>query len=106
MGSAKDFSRGLSEKSIPCPDASLSEIEEFARTFDAYEYHGSYNKIVEIAGLKCQKTLTDLRTCLYFEERRWRQCRMMGIHPGDQDIAYIKELVGKIRARATGGSAC
>ncbi len=99
MGSPKDFSQGLSETSIPYPDASLSEIEEFARTFDAYEYHGSYNKIVEIAGLKCPKTLTDLRTCLYFEECRWRQCRMLGIHPGDQDIAYIRELVGKIRAK-------
>ena len=106
MGSSRDFSRGLSEKSIPGPDASLSEIEEFARTFDAYEYHGSYRKIVEIAGFRCHESLADLRTCLYFEEHRWRQCRMMGIHPGDRDIAYIRELIGKIRARATGSRAC
>jgi len=106
MGSSKDVFCGLSEESIPGPDANLSEMEQFARTFDAYEYHGSYKKIVEIAGFKCHESLTDLRTCLYFEERRWRQCKLMGIQPGPQDIAYIKKLIGKIRARVRKSSAC
>jgi len=97
MPSSRDLAHGLSEKSIPGPDAGWSEIEEFAVSFDAPGYHGSYNKIVEIAGLKCHETLSDLRTCLYMEGRRWRQCRMIGIEPGEQDVAYMKELIVKIR---------
>ena len=58
-GSSKDFSQGLSEKGIPGPDFRLSEIEEFARTFDDYTLKGWRNNF--LSGFQRNNERTDWR---------------------------------------------
>ena len=50
----------------------------------------------EIANARRHNSLTDLRTCLFFEQRRWRH---FGEDPEGEDMAYIREVVEKIRGR-------
>lgn len=83
---------------IPNPDASWREIAEFALTFNGYEVWGSFEKCAEIANAKRQDSLTDLRTCLFFEQRRWRH---FGEDPDGEAMAYIRALVEKIRRRVS-----
>jgi hypothetical protein len=81
---------------IPQPDASWEEISRFALTFDGYSYWGSFERCAEIANSRHPSTLTELRTCLFFEQRRWRHS---GEDPDQEALQYIHELVSQIRAR-------
>jgi hypothetical protein len=92
----------LTMSDIPSADASWEEIGEFALTFDGYEVWGSFERCAEIANAKRQESLTDLRTCLFFEQRRWRH---FGEEPDEEAIAYIRGLVAKIRNRVSAGDA-
>jgi len=96
--------KGLTLQDVPLPEADWSEIAAFARSFDAPAYHGSYRACVEIGRQRRHETLEDLRTCLYFEERRWRQCALIGIEMGEEDMEYIRQLVRMIRQRLGKGS--
>jgi len=79
---------------IPPPQADWDEIQEFAMTFSGYDYWGSFNACAEIANAKRHDSLTDLRTCLFFEQRRWRH---FGMSPDEEAMAYIRQLVAGIR---------
>jgi hypothetical protein len=81
---------------IPQPDAEWRAIWAFAWTFNAYEYWGSLKACASIANDQKNTTLTDLRTCLFFEQRRWRH---FGDCPQDDDAQYIRDLVQQIRDR-------
>jgi hypothetical protein len=41
-------------------------------------------------------TFAELRTCLFFEQRRWRH---IGEVPDAEAMAYIRDLVRQIRAK-------
>ena len=95
----------LSLDLIPLPEAGWHEIGGFALTFNGYEFHGSLDACGEIANhwLKTFTTsgalpqsLTDLRTCLFFEQRRWRH---YGYDPDEETIDYIRALVAAIREK-------
>ena len=90
----------LSLSDVPGLDADLDEIIVFAHTFDAYEYHGSFEAAAEIANRHASDTLTDLRTCLFFEIRRWRH---FGQDPDPEADRYIRGLVAEIRRRVSDG---
>jgi len=94
--------KNLTMADIPSPDASWREIAEFALTFDGYEFWGSFEKCAEIANAKGQHSLTDLRTCLFFEQRRWRH---FGEDPDREAMMYIRALVEKIRSWVSAGGA-
>ena len=79
---------------IPSSSARWDKISEFALTFDGYKEHGSFAKCAEIANEQRHSTLTELRTCLFFEQRRWRH---YGDEPDDEAMGYIKSIVEKIR---------
>jgi hypothetical protein len=79
---------------IPSSDAELGEIGAFALTFNGYEHWGSFEKCAEIANAKRHDSLTDLRTCLFFEQRRWRHC---GFEPDDAAMQEIRLLLEQIR---------
>jgi hypothetical protein len=81
---------------IPASGADWDEIQRFALTFDGYAYWGSFERCEEVAEERRSETLTDLRTCLFFEQRRWRH---YGYEPDEQAMAYIRYLVEQIRAR-------
>lgn len=92
---------------VPSEDAGIWEIFEFALTFDGYG-RGGFNGAAEIANTAQGKwrrdrvlptDLDDLRTCLFFEQRRWRH---FGSPPDAAADTYIRELVGAIRT-ASGG---
>jgi hypothetical protein len=87
--------KDLSLLSIPNPDASWAEMGEFALTFDGYKVWGSFEKCAEIANSRRHESLTDLRTCLFFEQRRWRH---FGENPVEETMVYIRSLVEEIRS--------
>ncbi len=85
----------LTSKFIPADDADIQDIIEFAHTFDGYKAHGSFEGCAEIANIHRLDTLTNARTCLFFEARRWRHT---GEGPDKRDMVYIVEILASIRS--------
>ena len=81
---------------IPGPNSDWDEIGEFALTFDGYKVSGSFKKCADIANAQQHNSLTELRTCLFFEQRRWRH---FGYEPDEESMQYIRELIEKIRCK-------
>jgi hypothetical protein len=90
---------------IPSPRATWKKIQPFALTFNGYTHWGSFKKCREVAneGVKLYRakqelnqTLTDLRTCLFFEVRRWKHYEKV---PGKKGMEYMRALTDAIRAR-------
>ena len=77
---------------IPADDAIWDEIEDFALTYDCYQHEDC----AEIANERREDSFDDLRTCLSFEQRRWRH---FGDVPEGEDMLYIRGLVRQIRNR-------
>lgn len=92
--------RDLSLADIPLPNAEWDVIGEFALTFGGYEHWGSFEKCADIANAQKDGTLSELRTCLFFEQRRWRHFME---DPDDEAMAYIRQVVEKIRSKVTSG---
>ena len=95
----------LSESDLPSPDAGWREIGRFALSFNGYEAWGSFRKCADVAdrwadAVRATATLpdslTELRTCLFFEQRRWRH---FGFDPDEEAMRYIGALVEEIRKR-------
>ena len=95
----------LIENDVPSSRASWKKILPFALTFDGYEQWGDFEKCQEIAKLgiisyRTQKSftqsLTDLRTCLFYEARRWRHLEK---NPNKNGMEYIHALLDAIRVR-------
>jgi hypothetical protein len=81
---------------IPAPDADWYEVSMFALKFDGYKECGSTEACAAIANAGLDTTLTQLRICLFFEDRRWRH---FGESPDAGGMVYIRSLVEKIRAK-------
>ena len=81
---------------VPSESADWHDIVRFAHTFNGYSVHGSFGACGEIANEHRNETLTDLRTCLFFEQRRWNH---YGRPPDAEAMAYIKSLIEQIRGR-------
>ncbi|MCX6304066.1 MAG: hypothetical protein NT040_03770 [Bacteroidetes bacterium] len=89
---------------IPPIDSDYSQIADFALTFDGY------NKIKDIAlfankvvaafqnghAIVVKLTLTELRACLFYEQRRYRH---FGEDPEGKDRDYINIIVLEIIKR-------
>ena len=84
---------------LPKPQADWLEVSGFAHSFNGYEYWGSFEKCGDLANkiLENYKTsgqlstnLTSLRTCLFFEARRWRH---YGYDPDEEALRYARALV-------------
>jgi hypothetical protein len=86
----------LKPSDIPDPDAEWTEIWIFALSFNGYEHWGSFEVCGAIANERRDQTLTDLRTCLFFEQRRWRH---FGDYPDGEDSLYIRNIVREIHTR-------
>ncbi len=74
---------------IPINSNTWEEIELFALTFDGYSYWGD-ETCADIANRQDASTLTKARTCLFFEQRRWRHFDEI---PTGADLKYIKGLI-------------
>lgn len=86
---------------IPGPEADWSAIAEFALTFNGYNVWGSFEQCAEIAISQRHDSLTDLRTCLFFEQRRWRH---FDEDPDEEAMTYIRGVVAKIHNRVSNGN--
>ena len=82
----------LRSENIPSADSEMLAIFEFAQSFDGYEHWGA-EVCGQIANDRRHGTLTEIRTCLFFEHRRYRH---MEEAPGKRDERYIRSLVRKI----------
>jgi hypothetical protein len=100
MGSKDLDHRDIRLEDVPLRGSSWHEIEPFALTFEGYEFHGSFEACAEIANARRHSNLTDLRTCLYFEQRRYRH---FGEPPIGDELEYIYEILDAIRARVQAG---
>jgi hypothetical protein len=95
----------LIEKDIPSHRASWKKIEPFALTFNGYKHWGSFKRCREVAEVgvtlyrekkELNQSLTDLRTCLFFESRRWKHYEK---NPSKKGMEYVHGLVEAIRVR-------
>lgn len=87
-------SSDLRSTDVPGDDASLQERIAFAHTFDGYRRWGSLERCAEIANARDHGSLDSLRTCLFFEARRWRH---YGTDPDAEAERYWQTLIAKIR---------
>jgi hypothetical protein len=94
--------RELTPADIPPPDAIWWTIEEFALSFNGYKRWGSFEKCADIANARRHGSIDDLRTCLFFEHRRWHH---FGCHPDEKAMSYIRGVVEKIGAVVEDGAA-
>jgi len=92
--------REISLEHVPPSDSDWSTIAAFALTYDGFTASGSFERCAEIANDHRHDTLSDLRTCLFFEQRRWRH---YGRPPEGDDLAYIRNLVESIRGKIAAG---
>lgn len=90
----------LTLENIPGEDASWDEINLFAHWFDGYAASGSFDQCAAIARERRHDTLTELRTCLFFEARSWRHG---GEDLDDQAMSYIRDVIRQIRAKVAAG---
>ena len=95
----------LIESDVPSQRATWKKIEPFAFTFNGYDHWGSFKKCRAIAQLGVatyrnnqglDQSLTDLRTCLFFEARRWKH---FDKKPSKSGMEYIHALLDAIRVR-------
>jgi hypothetical protein len=85
----------LTPGDLPSPYAEWECIGDFALSFNGFKHWGSFEKCAEIANAARHESLDDLRTCLFFEQRRWRH---YGDEPDEAAMTYIRDIVEKIRA--------
>jgi hypothetical protein len=90
----------LTPADIPSFKEVWSRIEPFALTFDGFKYWGSVEKCAEIAQARRPGSLTELRTCLFYEARRWKQA---GQPPDAASMKFIRALVYAIREKVDSG---
>jgi hypothetical protein len=95
----------LHMEDIPSRRSSWVKIVPFALSFNGYEHCGSVQKCRDVAiqGVTRHKenqdlnqSLTDLRTCLFFEARRWKHLEKK---PTSSGLRYIRALLEAIRVR-------
>jgi hypothetical protein len=93
----------LRESDLPPPEAEWHEVGRFALSFNGYEWCGSFGQCAEVANRNLEAfreegalpdSLAELRTCLFFEQRRWRH---FGLDPDEEAMLYVRALLGEIR---------
>ena len=95
----------LIENDIPSNRARWGKVLPFALTFNGYEQWGTFEKCRAVAkrGVdlfrsqqQLSQSLTDLRTCLFFEARRLHHFEKK---PSKIRMEYIHALLDAIRVR-------
>lgn len=95
----------LEAEDIPSNRATWKKILPFALTFNGSEHWGSFEKCREVAKVgiasyqdnkPLTQSLTDLRTCLFYEARRWIHLEK---NPNRTGMAYVHALLDAIRVR-------
>ncbi len=90
----------LTPADIPSFKETWARIEPFALTFDGFKYWGSVEKCAEVAQARRPGSLTELRTCLFYEARRWK---LADKTPDVASMKFIRALVYAIREKVDCG---
>ncbi len=90
----------LTPADVPSFKESWARIEPFALTFDGFRYWGSVEKCAEVAQSKSPGSLTELRTCLFYEAKRWK---LAGKSPDAKAMRFIRAIVYAIREKVNSG---
>jgi len=102
--------QALTLKNIPTSDANWNEISLFALSFDGYEFWRGAGDCGEFANQvltnwkeseKLPESLSELRSCLFFEQRRYHH---FGSSPENEDLEYIHALLTSIREKVGQGT--
>ncbi|GFP19938.1 hypothetical protein HKBW3S03_01442 [Candidatus Hakubella thermalkaliphila] len=92
----------LTEQDLPPSNAEWADIWRFALSFDGYKHSHKCGKLANatVAAFRkdksLPKSLSDLRACLFFEQRRWRH---FGEDPDKETMVYIQALIEAIREK-------
>jgi hypothetical protein len=98
----------LTVDDVPGPDDELW-IMEFALTFDGYEHYGGFEACADACNAAGRRyftegplpgSLTELRACLFFEQRRWHH---YGDSPDAETRRYMAALLDGIRGHVARG---
>jgi hypothetical protein len=90
----------LTPADIPSFKEVWARIEPFALTFDGFRYWGSVEKCAAVAQARRPGSLTELRTCLFYEARK---SQMDGKAPDAIAMRFIRALVYAIREKVDSG---
>lgn len=100
----------LTVADAPSPDADYQEESiPFALSFDGYMHWGAFEQCAEIGNTGKQEwrahqivpdSLTELRTCLFFEQRRWKHFDKF---PDTATMRYLQDLLKAIRRKVVRG---
>jgi hypothetical protein len=110
FGAPEIPSGSLSASMVPSLNAKWLEICQFALTYDGYRHTGSTNACAELAnstrarhrsGKSVPGSLDHLRTCLFFEQRRFHH---FGHEPEGSDFEYVQAIVLAIRKKVASRS--
>ena len=86
---------GLALTNVPLSSAGVHDLFHFALSYQGYDEAG-HDQCGEIANARRNDTLHALRTCLFFEQRRWHH---FGETPDGEDLEYLRSLVERIRGK-------
>ena len=90
----------LTPADVPSFKEVWARIEPFALTFDGFKYWGSVEKCAAIAQARRPGSLTELRTCLFYEARKWQLTKKT---PDAASMKFIRALVYAIRQKVDTG---
>lgn len=109
MGYNEIKNEDLTVRDLPGPNADYDAIIEFALSFNGYDYWESFEKCAEVSNSCLEQweedkslptSLAELRTCVFFEQRRWHH---FGEIPNRETMEYIHQLIEAIRAKVLAG---
>lgn len=103
--------KDLRRDHLPEPGASWDEVGRFALTYDGYAESYGFGNAARLANDMAARfrhgealdslSLSDLRTCLFFEQRRFRHA---GSSPEGDQLDYVHALLETIRKRIETGA--
>lgn len=85
---------------VPSADAPFDRIICFAYSFGGYAEAGGIEQCAYIANERRHNTLTELRACLFFEQRR---AYHTGEDANDKEEAYQRSLITQICDKVLAG---
>jgi hypothetical protein len=94
----------LKDSNIPSPNAPWKNLITFALSFNGYNYseecaelaNNTLNAFKNNEDVLKSLNLSQLRACLFFEQRRWRH---FDENPDDKTMVYIHHLIEAIREK-------
>jgi len=86
----------LTLEMIPPKEALWHDIALFSLTFDGYQKTGSFNRCTQVANSLSCETLSEIRACLYFEQRR---LTCLHAHPDRETMTFVHGLLEKMREK-------